>query len=145
MGSIVVSPASIMTAPNGAKFGFVRSFNVTGPALADVLVQLPFPSRYIRIVSCLNAALANTLFFHFAPLRRSYSGTGTGPYSGNENWIPMCNWVSALQNTKLGFTIKLCFPITQFYLDVGFEAGGVDHNLTFLCSNDVDFISDQWQ
>jgi hypothetical protein len=138
------SPATIMPAPQAGLLEFIQTLNPgQATAIADQLIQLPFPARYIRVVACNTTATQNTAFLHLAKLGKVYSGVGI-LMNGGETWIPLGNTPGGVQN-KVGFTIKLCKPISQFYLDLGFEAGaGVAHNLTFLVSNAIDFISDQY-
>lgn len=114
----------------------------TGGAIADHLVMLPKPYRMFMLSSKASVAANNKLYFHLSPcgngstqLNGEYRYGGLDITStGMETWFPMCGTTN--QACPI---IRFCKPITKFYLDVGFSAGGSGiQPLTILCANDLD-------
>ena len=115
-----------------------------GGAKADILVPLGFPCNAFALVNALNALGQNSIFFHLRPLNKTYTGNGTNAI-GTEEWIPLTNFPSGSTQPLWGI-LRFREKITQFYLDIGQEAGGGDFDITIACFNDdtVMFVGGQF-
>jgi hypothetical protein len=102
-----------------------------GHAISDFLVILPFPVKRLWLSAIATISKNNSYMFHFRPLNRSYNSNAVD-VTGAEPWLPM------RANTDPSWTNVLNFkkPISQFYLDIGFEDGGGSHLTTFMFSDD---------
>jgi|SRR5277367_109621 len=102
-----------------------------GQALPDFEITLPFPVSRLWLASIANGSKNNSYMFHFRPIGNTYNSNAVVP-SGSEPWIPFRGFTDPTYNNLLRFKK----PITQFYVDVGFEGGGGSHLTTFMFSDD---------
>jgi hypothetical protein len=120
------------------------TINLQNPrsAFADIPITLPFPILFIMLVSCINSQASDSLFMHFNRLGKNYTSS-TITLSGDENWIPIQSNAGSTASHRIGWCAKFKKPISnQIYFDIGCESGGgPPTTLTFLVSNDVDFIN----
>jgi len=109
-----------------------------GPAKNDIHVVLQKPARKIWLASLPDNVEGCSIYWHLDPIGNRYTTNQIVP-SGFEPWISM---VTA-SGTNYRTVLKSKVPISEFYLDVGWETGAADHNLTFLLADDdfdVEFI-----
>lgn len=109
-----------------------------GQAIADFPISLPWPVSRLWLASITNGAKNNSVMFHFSKIGNVYNSNAIIP-TGNEPWIPMSSFVDPGYNNLLKFEN----PITNFYLDFGFESGGGGHVITLMYSDDsfdIDFF-----
>jgi hypothetical protein len=108
-------------------------------ARADVPLILPIPAKVIVCVSTVLTEQNNTVFLHFNPINKLYTGTSILP-NGTESWLPMCGITTGGGAGRIGsgwvFTKELP-PTTNLYLDIGQEGGGVSGPITFAVSDDI--------
>lgn len=118
----------------------------TGPvALSDVLVNLVRPCKQFMVSSIAQAHVQDSLYFHLVPIGKGPSVIQSIPRTGTENWIPWTTYSAGASPQGYRGIIRLCKPITKFYLDIGFDGAGAASNLTILCGNDLDMISSPGQ
>lgn len=113
---------------------FVPLVAPAGNAVGDVPLLLPIAAKFIMVVACDVAHLADSLYFHFQQLNKVYSGLAIVP-NGTEQWFPLqaSNAISKVGNFWL---FDRPMPRT-IYFDIGHEAGGgVQFNMTLLIAEE---------
>jgi hypothetical protein len=113
--------------------------NQFGNAQADYLLPLPAPRKIIILVSCAPNVINNSLYMHFGPLNKTYSGVSITP-TGTENWIPVVPAAFSANFTPIGWGYKFTgpLPVQGLYFDIGFESGNRSP-YTFLLTDDIDY------
>src|SRR5215831_4341026 len=96
-----------------------------GGSKGDVQVQFSFPVRKIWIASKDHSHLSDSLYFHFSPLRKTYTGNAIDPV-GTEQWFDM-TYTPAGGTIVFGKFLEFENPFTTGFFDIGQEAGGGDY------------------
>ena len=124
------------------RVSFVTVQHTNNAAIGDVPLILPIPAKVIVCVSGTLAENGNTLFLHFVPLNKNYTGAIAIQPNGTESWLPMCGLNTAGGTGRMGsgwvFTKELP-PTTNLYLDIGQEGGGGSNPITFAVSDDITY------
>lgn len=109
----------------------VDFINNGGHAISDYLLKFPFPVTRFWISSIADVSKNNSYLAHFDPFGKVYPGNSIDP-DGSEPWIPL------IATTDPGWNNVLVFkkPISQIYVDIGFEDGGGSHKTTFMFCDD---------
>jgi hypothetical protein len=130
----VPGPCNVNSQSGVMDINFITVVSPSGDAEADHLVQLAVPARKFFIASVIDAAEANSLYFHLLPIKNVYAATTISP-TGTENWFP---WNPANATGEPRSVIRLAKKVTFFYLDIGHESGGGNVVLTIGYGDDVD-------
>lgn len=108
---------------------------------------LQFPARFLMLAS-VNAQLAHAtppLLIHFQPLGHTYDAGGVfgvNGANGREPWF-LVTGLPGTQDANLGWSLRVGpgKEFTRFYLDGLIANGALPAVISFIYSNDIDFMT----